>query len=95
MSIRCSAQAQFQVWREIETDVDRVFMNGRARVNSAAGVMSMRRLLRAYSLHNPAVGYCQGMNFIAGMLLEVRLSSVPVSVWLTVGVDKNLSNVLF
>lgn len=69
-----SAQAQRQVWREIEGDVDRVFANGKSRVNSATGMATIRRLLRAYSIHNPAVGYCQGMNFVAGFLLEVRLT---------------------
>lgn len=30
---------------------------------------SLRRLLIAYARHNPAVGYCQAMNFFAGLLL--------------------------
>lgn len=30
---------------------------------------AMRRVLLAYAEHNPAVGYCQGLNFIAGLLL--------------------------
>lgn len=29
----------------------------------------MRRLLVAYARHNPSVGYCQAMNFFAGLLL--------------------------
>ena len=66
-----SAQLHRKVWREIESDVDRVFTNGKSRVNSATGMATIRRVLRAYSLHNPAVGYCQGMNFVAGFLLEV------------------------
>lgn len=33
------------------------------------GKQALRRILRAYSLHDKEVGYCQGMNFIAGMLL--------------------------
>ena len=67
-----SGQVLLQVWREIEGDVDRVFANGKSRVNSAMGMATIRRLLRAYSVHNPAVGYCQGMNFVAGFFLEVR-----------------------
>lgn len=58
---------------DIEADVDRVFMDGRSRVNSAQGVASMRRILRANALRNPAVGYCQGLNFIVGLLLQVEL----------------------
>jgi hypothetical protein len=32
---------------------------------------SLRRVLNAYANHNPTVGYCQGMNFVAGLLLMV------------------------
>lgn len=65
------SQDTLDVWQEIEADLDRVFINGIARVNTSAGTASMRRVLRAYSLRNPSVGYCQGMNFIAGLLLQV------------------------
>ncbi len=33
------------------------------------GQASLRRVLRAYSIYDPDVGYCQGMNFIAGMFI--------------------------
>ncbi len=33
------------------------------------GQAILRRVLRAYSLYDPEVGYCQGMNFIAGMFI--------------------------
>lgn len=29
----------------------------------------MKNVLRAYAAYDPEVGYCQGMNFLAGMLL--------------------------
>lgn len=66
------SQARLRAWQEIEADLDRVFINGRTRVNTPGGKASLRRVLRAYSLRNPAVGYCQGMNFIVGLLLQVR-----------------------
>ena len=30
---------------------------------------SLRRVLRAFALHNPRIGYCQSLNFLAGLLL--------------------------
>ena len=38
---------------------------------TADGTERLRRLLLAYSMHCPLVGYCQGLNFIAGSLLAV------------------------
>ncbi|KAG9242223.1 rab-GTPase-TBC domain-containing protein [Calycina marina] len=32
-------------------------------------VMSLRRVLQAFAIHKPATGYCQSLNFLAGMLL--------------------------
>ncbi|KAF3852145.1 hypothetical protein F7725_005500 [Dissostichus mawsoni] len=34
-----------------------------------AGQLSLYNLLKAYSLLDPEVGYCQGLSFIAGVLL--------------------------
>ena len=33
------------------------------------GRAALRRVLLAYSVHEPGVGYCQGMNYIVSMLL--------------------------
>ncbi|KAK4570535.1 hypothetical protein LTR86_002615 [Recurvomyces mirabilis] len=32
-------------------------------------VRSLRRVLQAFAVHNPGIGYCQSLNFIAGLLL--------------------------
>ena len=34
--------------------------------DTRAGLDSLRRLLSAFAVHNAEVGYCQGLNFIAG-----------------------------
>lgn len=47
------------------------------------GQAALRRVLRAYSYYDRDVGYCQGMNFIAGMFLT--LMSEEESFWLLVG----------
>ncbi|XP_067140902.1 uncharacterized protein [Centruroides vittatus] len=36
---------------------------------NADGVRKMQEVLQAFCLHNPTLGYCQGMNFLAGMSL--------------------------
>jgi hypothetical protein len=51
------------------------------------GQAALRRVLRAYSYYDPEVGYCQGMNFIAGMFLT--LMSEEEAFWLLVGKFSN------
>ena len=53
---------------DIAKDIDRTFP-GHELFESREGQEALRRCLLAYSVHNPTVGYCQSMNFIAGMLL--------------------------
>jgi hypothetical protein len=53
---------------DIAKDIDRTFP-GHDFFESTEGQESLRRCLLAFSVHNPTVGYCQSMNFIAGMLL--------------------------
>ena len=54
--------------QDIEKDLQRTFP-GHSYVSSAQGVHALRRVLRAYAARNSAVGYCQSMNFVAGVLL--------------------------
>ncbi|KAL9130626.1 MAG: hypothetical protein Q9217_001240 [Psora testacea] len=37
--------------------------------NETLLLSSLRRVLRAFALHNPKIGYCQSLNFIAALLL--------------------------
>lgn len=34
-----------------------------------ATIRSLRRVLQAFSIHNPKIGYCQSLNFLVGLLL--------------------------
>ncbi|CAN1775637.1 Putative GTPase-activating protein AN11010 [Linum perenne] len=55
-------------WRkQIEKDIPRTFPGHPALDEHGRG--SLRRILIAYARHNPSVGYCQAMNFFAGLLL--------------------------
>jgi len=47
------------------------------------GKQALRRILRAYCVYDRDIGYCQGMNFIAGMLL--MFLTEEESFWLLVG----------
>lgn len=52
------------------------------------GQASLRRLLKAYSVYDRDVGYCQGMNFIAGMFLTFM--SEEEAFWLFTFVMHNM-----
>ncbi|OLP91465.1 TBC1 domain family member 2A [Symbiodinium microadriaticum] len=54
----------------IERDLPRTFPNHQ-KFRCAAGRAELRNVLRAFSRRCPAVRYCQGMNFIAALLLIV------------------------
>ncbi|CAM9760714.1 unnamed protein product, partial [Heterosigma akashiwo] len=54
----------------IEVDIARTYPKHLffARLDGA-GQAALRRLLHAYSRHDPEVGYCQGVGFLAGLCL--------------------------
>jgi len=53
-------------------------------VDAVGGQASLRRVLKAYSVYDREVGYCQGMNFLAGMFLT--LMPEEEAFWLMVSV---------
>ena len=53
---------------QIEKDLPRTFPKGVPGCSTKKTML--RRVLAAYALRNPSVGYCQGLNFVAGMLLK-------------------------
>ncbi|OCF41132.1 hypothetical protein I317_05046 [Kwoniella heveanensis CBS 569] len=55
--------------QDIEKDVGRTFPGNVFFGGDGPGVAKLRRVLTAYAWHNPAVGYCQGMNMLAATLL--------------------------
>ncbi|XP_078446623.1 uncharacterized protein LOC144715562 [Wolffia australiana] len=63
-----SHQCEPEKWKgQIEKDLPRTFPGHPAL--DEGGRNALRRLLTAYARHNPSVGYCQAMNFFAGLLL--------------------------
>lgn len=59
----------------IERDLNRTFPDNihfqkeTFQKNDPPMIKSLRRVLVAFSLYNPKIGYCQSMNFLAGLLL--------------------------
>eukprot|EP00534_Pseudo-nitzschia_fraudulenta_P005323 CAMPEP_0201179916 /NCGR_PEP_ID=MMETSP0851-20130426/114539_1 /ASSEMBLY_ACC=CAM_ASM_000631 /TAXON_ID=183588 /ORGANISM="Pseudo-nitzschia fraudulenta, Strain WWA7" /LENGTH=768 /DNA_ID=CAMNT_0047463989 /DNA_START=82 /DNA_END=2388 /DNA_ORIENTATION=+ len=54
------------------------------QATTQSGQAALRRVLRAYSYCDQEVGYCQGMNFIAGMFLTIMTEEEAF--WLLVSV---------
>ncbi len=57
----------FEEWTTLQ-DMPRTFPHN-VWVASSAGQTALRRVLLAFSMHKPTVGYCQSMNYITAMLL--------------------------
>ncbi|KAL9652444.1 hypothetical protein ABK040_000017 [Willaertia magna] len=60
-------------FRTICKDVDRTFPY-HEMFKLEHNQIALRNVLYYYSLHNPKVGYCQSMNFLAGILLIVGMN---------------------
>jgi hypothetical protein len=52
---------------QIDKDLHRTFPDH--PMMDTAGKAALRRILSAYSVRNPEVGYCQGLNFLAAMFM--------------------------
>lgn len=54
---------------QIRKDLRRTFPGEATQINSEHGVAALERIIGAYAVYNPRVGYCQSMNLIGGHLL--------------------------
>lgn len=59
----------YRVRDDIEKDIDRTFPEHEYFGGAGDGENSLRRILTAYAVHNPEVGYCQSLNFVGGLML--------------------------
>ena len=59
-----------RIRRQIEGDLHRTFPDN-ALLSSEEGMLSLGRILGAFAATHPNIGYAQGINFVAGMLLIV------------------------
>lgn len=73
---RTDSEMEADIVVQIKADVKRTLRdNVFFRDPDAPGVQRLEELLRAYSLHNPRIGYCQGMNLITASLLLICATS--------------------
>lgn len=80
------SEMEADILQQIRADVKRTLRdNVFFRDPSAPGVRRLEELLRAYSLHNPRIGYCQGMNLITASLLLICATSEDCF-WLLVAI---------
>lgn len=80
------SEMEAEIVQQIKADVKRTLRdNVFFRDPDAPGVQRLEELLRAYSLHNPRIGYCQGMNLITASLLLICATSEDCF-WLLVAI---------
>ncbi|KAF8782030.1 TBC1 domain family member 2B like protein [Argiope bruennichi] len=70
----CSRSAEAEIQenhkRQISLDLLRTMPNNIHFCDrNAEGIQKLQSVLHAFCLHNPKLGYCQGMNFLVGMML--------------------------
>ena len=63
----CSKRCQFAV--DIDKDVNRTFTKDHPFHKKPDSVNRLRKILRAFTVKHPEIGYIQGLNYIAGYLL--------------------------
>ena len=74
-------QRKIEPFEKVDIDLNRTFPENK-RYACHEGMETLRRILLAYARHNPATGYCQGMNYIGAFL------------WLVLGVEEDVFWVL-
>ena len=65
----CSDQMALYDLQIIKRDIYRTYPELEFFADGGKGQQSLLHVIKAYSLHDPDVGYCQGTAFIVGQLL--------------------------
>lgn len=77
-----------EIVSQINADIGRTLTDN-TFFRHGPGVSRLQTLLLAYSIHNPSVGYCQGMNSITASLLLI-LPTPEDAFWILVAIIENI-----
>lgn len=79
---------------QIELDIPRTFpMN--SWLQEEQGQAALRRILLAFAQHNPVVGYCQGMNYLAALLLLALNKNEDSAFWVLASLIDDEAGILY
>ncbi|XP_041567071.2 TBC1 domain family member 2A isoform X2 [Taeniopygia guttata] len=85
-----SRSTEHPACRQIELDLPRTLTNNKHFSSPTSQLIPrLRRVLVAFSWHNPAIGYCQGLNRLAAVALLV-LEDEESAFWCLVYIVENL-----
>ncbi|XP_071437345.1 TBC1 domain family member 2A isoform X1 [Pithys albifrons albifrons] len=85
-----SKSTEHPACRQIELDLPRTLTNNKHFSSPTSQLIpKLRRVLLAFSWHNPAIGYCQGLNRLAAVALLV-LEDEETAFWCLVHIVENL-----
>ncbi|XP_042685505.1 TBC1 domain family member 2A isoform X6 [Centrocercus urophasianus] len=88
--LRQSKSTEHPACRQIELDLPRTLTSNRHFSSPTSQLIpKLRRVLLAFSWHNPAIGYCQGLNRLAAVALLV-LEDEENAFWCLVHIVENL-----
>lgn len=88
--LRQSKSTEHPACRQIELDLPRTLTNNKHFSSPTSQLIpKLRRVLLAFSWHNPAIGYCQGLNRLAAVALLV-LEDEENAFWCLVHIVENL-----
>ncbi|XP_061873521.1 TBC1 domain family member 2A isoform X2 [Colius striatus] len=88
--LRQSRSTEHPACRQIELDLPRTLTNNKHFSSPTSQLIpKLRRVLLAFSWHNPAIGYCQGLNRLAAVALLV-LEDEESAFWCLVHIVENL-----
>ncbi|KAG2487815.1 hypothetical protein HYH03_013659 [Edaphochlamys debaryana] len=85
--LKASSMSKFA--EQVELDLPRSFP-GHPYLAAPEGQAAMRRILLAFSIHNPVVGYCQGLNYIAGLVLLAVNKDQEATFWILVALVERI-----